>query len=89
MSMIGRALFEGEQPIRARCHYVSSSGNGTVNVEWVEVNGMQLPRFVLDWLISSLVQPNMPEFQLGKPSPLPANLKQIRLEPGRAVITAN
>ncbi len=81
-------LLSGEREVRATCHYTSSQGEGRIDVESVEVDGTRISGSILDWLISSYVVPRVPEFEPGKPMPLPHNLRQIRLEPGRAVLTS-
>jgi hypothetical protein len=39
-------------------------------------------------LIASYVVQKVPEFEPGRSMPLPHNLREIRLEPGRAVVTS-
>ena len=81
-------LLSGEREVRASCHYTSSQGEGRIDVESVEIDGTRISGSILDLLISSYVAPRVPEFELGKPMPLSHNLRQIRLEPGRAVLTS-
>ena len=83
-----RMLLSGEKQVRATCHYTSSQGEGRVDLEWVEIDGTRISGWILDLLISSYVVPRVPEFEPGKPMPLRHNLRQIRLEPGRAVLTS-
>ena len=83
-----RLLLSGEREVRAICHYTSSQGEGRIDVESVEIDGARISGSILDWLISSYVVPRVPEFEPGKPMPLRHNLRQIRLEPGRAVLTS-
>ena len=83
-----RLLLSGERELRATCHYTSAQGEGRIDVESVEIDGARISGSILDWLISSYVVPRVPEFEPGRSIPLPHNLRQIRLEPGRAVLTS-
>ena len=83
-----RLLLSGERELRATCRYTSSQGEGRIDVESVEIDGTRISGSILDWLISSYVVPRVPEFEPGKPMPLPHNLREIRLEPGRVVVTS-
>ena len=83
-----RLLLSGERELRATCRYTSSQGEGRIDVESVEIDGTRISGSILDWLISSFVVPRVPEFEPGKAMPLPHNLREIRLEPGRAVLTS-
>ncbi len=82
-------LLSGERNVRAICHYESAQGEGSIVVESVEIDGTRISGSILDLLISSYVVPKVPGFEPGKPMPLPHNLREIRLEPGRFVVTSN
>ncbi len=88
LGMLGAMLFDGEQHIKAQCRYTSAEGQGNIEVESVEIDGRPLPKFVLDWLIANVVQPHVRYFVVGEPAPLPAKVRQIRLEPGHALVTS-
>ena len=83
-----RLLLSGERELRAICHYTSSQGEGRIDLESVEIDGTRISGWILDLLVSSYVVPRVPEFEPGRSIPLPHNLRQIRLEPGRAVLTS-
>jgi hypothetical protein len=59
-----------------------------VEVDTVQLDGQPLPDFLVDWLIASTIQPHLSGFEAGKPFPLSNNLRQIRLEPARAVVVS-
>jgi hypothetical protein len=84
----GALLFKGERNLRARCRFVSSAGQGKVDVESVELDGQRLPDFLVDWLIASTVHEHLPDFEAGKPFSLGYRLRQIRLEPAQVVFVA-
>ncbi len=81
-------LLSGERNVRAICRYTSEQGKALIDVELVEIDGRRISGSILGWLISSYVVPKIPEFEPGRPLPLPHNLREIRLEPGRAVLTS-
>ena len=88
LGFLVRMLLSGEREVRASGHYTSSQGEGRIDLESVEIDGKRISGWILDLLISSYVVPWVPEFEPGRPMPLPHNLRQIRLEPGRAVLTS-
>jgi hypothetical protein len=57
-----------------------------VELESAQLDGTNVPKPILDWLVSWAITEHFPAVDLGKPSPLPNNLEQIRVEPGQAVI---
>jgi hypothetical protein len=88
VATLGARLFRGEKKLRARCRFISANGQGTIEVDSVEVDNQPLPDFLVDWLIASTVQPHLPDFEAGKPFPLANNLRQIRLEPANVVVVS-
>jgi hypothetical protein len=82
------ALLGGERKLRAVCRYTSADGQAVAEIESAELDGTSLPLPLLKWLVETTIGGEMEDFELGKPYPLPANLRQIRLEPAQAVITA-
>jgi hypothetical protein len=82
------AVFRGERQLEATCRYTSAGGQATVELESAQLDGTSVPKPVLDWLVSWAIAEHFPNVELGKPSPLPNNLEQIRVEPGQAVITS-
>lgn len=81
-------LLRGERHIEAKCRFTSANGFGTVEVESVRIDGLTISGSMLDWLVANYVNPRLPDFQLGKPFALPHGLREIRLEPQRAVVVA-
>ena len=82
-------LFRGEREMDARVRYVSSNGEARVDVESLRLDGREMKGRLLDWLVNTYVAPNMDGFALGEPTPLGHNIEQIKLEVGRAVVTAS
>ena len=82
------AIFRGERQFEANCYYTSADGQATVEVESAQLDGASVPKPILNWLVSWAIAKYFSGMELGKPSPLPNNLKQIRIEPGQAVFTS-
>ena len=81
-------LFRGEREMDTRVRYVSSNGEARVDVESLKLDGREMKGRLLDWLVNTYVSPNMDGFALGEPTPMGHNIDQIKLEFGRAVVTA-
>ena len=85
-SFLLQLLLHGERHVRASCRFTSTDGVGVVDVESVIIDRTVLQGPLLDWLLAQYVAPRVPEFQPGEPMLLPKNLKEVRLEKGRAVV---
>ena len=86
--ILWRFLFSGEREVTADCRYRSADGYGQLDLDSVEIDGTTVPQFVVDWLIASYVNPQTPDFEVGKTVALPKKVRQIRTEPGRVVVAA-
>ena len=88
LGLLWNAVLSGEREIAVTCRYVSANGQATVEILSAELNGTSIPKPVLDWLVGSVVAEHFAGVELGKPSPLPNNLKQIELQTDQALITS-
>ena len=86
--ILWRFLFSGEREVTANCRYRSADGYGRLDLDSVEIDGTTVPRFIVDWLIASYVNPQTPDFEVGETVALPKKVRQIRTEPGRVVVVA-
>jgi hypothetical protein len=77
------AMFKGTQRVTATGKVQSSNGQATVQVESVTVGPMTVPVWLVDYLIQNYLQPKY-KFDLSKPLPLPAHVRQIVLGSGQA-----
>ncbi len=83
------AAFRGERELTAKCRYTSSAGQAVVELESAELDGTNIPKPILDWLVSTVLAEHIEGVELGRLTPLPHKLRQIRVEPGQAVIISN
>lgn len=81
-------LFDGEREITANCGYRSADGYGSLYLKSVEIDGKTIPQLIIDWLITSYVNPQIPNFTLGKKVDFPENIRHIHTEIGRAIVVA-
>ncbi len=82
------AAFRGERELKATCRYTSADGQAVVQLESAELDGRNIPKPILDWLVSTVLAEHIEGVDLSRPTPLPHKLRQIRIEAGQAVITA-
>ena len=86
--IVWRFLLRGERKVVAHCRYRSADGYGRLDVDSVEIDGRTVPRFIVDWLIASYVNPQIPDFEVGKTVGLPKKVQEIRVQPARVVVVA-
>ena len=86
--IVWRFLLRGERKVVAHCRYRSADGYGRLDVDSVEIDDRTVPRFIVDWLIASYVNPQIPDFEVGKTVGLPKKVQEIRVQPARLVVVA-
>ncbi len=82
------ALLSGVVPVEINGRVSSAQGNGRVEIEGATVAGVGLPASLIAQLVSlSTRSPAQPKgFDILAPFPLPWKARQLRLEPGRALV---
>lgn len=58
---------------------------GRVDIESVRIANVSVSPAVVNFLMEEVVQPRYPAAVVGRPAPLDYNLRQVKIEPGRAV----
>jgi len=81
-------LLTGRLPVRIQGVLVTSRGTGRFSLETASIAGVPVPKSVLQSLVShySKSQDNPNGLGLDDPFALPAAIREIRVEPGRAVV---
>jgi hypothetical protein len=81
-------LLTGRLPVRIQGVLVTSRGTGRFSLETASIAGLPVPKSVLQSLVShySKSQDNPNGVGLDDPFALPAAIREIRVEPGRAVV---
>jgi hypothetical protein len=81
-------LLTGRLPVRIEGVLVTSRGQGRFSLETASIAGVPVPKSVLQTLVShySKSHDNPNGVSLDDPFALPAAIREIRVEPGRAVV---
>jgi len=81
-------LLTGRLPVRVQGVLVTSRGQGRFSLETATIAGVPIPKTVLQTLVThySRSQDNPNGLGLDDPFALPAAIREIRVEPGRAII---
>lgn len=82
------SFLTGRLPVNATGTLVAKDGSGRFSLEAADVNGIPIPRTLLQQLVGFYTRsPERPNgINLDDPFDLPAKIRQIDIEPGRAVI---
>jgi hypothetical protein len=78
-------MLRGRRQVEVTCRYTSRDGTGQVEVESVRIGDVPIAPSVVTFLIEHVVQPRYPAAVVGRPAPIGYNLREVRIEPGRAV----
>lgn len=81
-------LLTGRLPVRIQGVLVTSRGTGRFSLETASIAGVPVPKSVLQTLVSyySKSDENPDGVALDDPFALPAAIREIRVEPGRAIV---
>jgi hypothetical protein len=74
-------LLSGEHPVSVTARIVSSDGHATVEVQRVEVSGVEIDGKTLDFLIQNLLLPMYPDAAVGRPFELGHHIERLAVEP--------
>ena len=74
-------LLEGERPVSVTARIRSSDGHATVDVEKVEISGVQIDGRTLDFLIQNVVLPQYPDVTVGQPFELGYRIDKLDVRP--------
>jgi hypothetical protein len=74
-------LLDGERPVKVTARIVSSKGRATVDVQRVEVSGVEIDGRTLDFLVQNLLLPMYPSAALNRPFELGHRIDRLEIEP--------
>jgi hypothetical protein len=77
-------LLDGERPVSVTARIRSSGGQATVDVQRVQVSGLQIDGATLDFLIRNVLLPVYPDAVVGRPFELGHHIRSLDVQP-RAV----
>jgi hypothetical protein len=75
-------LLDGERPVSVTARIRSGNGRATVDVQRVEISGMQIDGNTLDFLIQNLLLPMYPDAAVGRPFELGHHIEKLDVQPG-------
>lgn len=74
-------LLEGERPVSVTARIASSAGHARVDVERVEISGLEINGQTLDFLIRNFFQPLYPDAAVGRPFELGSHVERLEIDP--------
>lgn len=74
-------LLDGERPVSVTAHIVSSNGHATVEVQRVDVSGIEIDGGTLDFLIENVLLPLYPDATVNRPFELGHHIERLDIEP--------
>ena len=74
-------LLEGERPVKVTAHIRSANGSATVDVDRVEIGGLEIDGKTLELLIQFVVLPVYPNATVGRPFELGHNIERFEVQP--------
>lgn len=75
-------LLEGERPVSVTARLRSGNGRAVVDVEKVEISGMEIDGDMLDFLIQNFLLPLYPDAAVGRPFELGHHIERINVNRG-------
>ncbi len=74
-------LLDGERPVSVTAHIRSADGKATVDVERVQVSGLEIDGAMLDFLIKNVLLAVYPDAVVGRPFELGHHIRSIDVKP--------
>ncbi len=87
MNPIFSALFTGVHDVEVLANGSGKNGRGTIAVQWVKLDGIQIPRTALDYLIQHYVKPKYPGAGMTTNFPLPDRIQTAVVQQSQVVLT--
>ncbi len=81
-------LLRGKRRVEVVCRYISANGQGQADIESVLIGGVPVSAAAVEFLIEQVVEPRYPDAVVGRPAELGYGLRQVKIERGKAVVTA-
>jgi hypothetical protein len=79
-------LLEGEHPVSVTAHVRSGGGEATVDVERVEIGGVQIDGKTLQFLIDDFLLPMYPDAAIGRPFELGHRIERLDVQPAGVTV---
>lgn len=76
-------LFSGTHDIHAVAQAGGADGTGSVRVQSVELDGIQIPQFALEWFVQHYLTPKYPNVGITSTFKLPLRIESATVDNGR------
>ncbi len=74
-------LLDGERPVSVTARIRSANGQATVDVQRVEISGVEMDGKTLDFLIQTFLIPMYPDAAIGRPFELGHHIDRLDIQP--------
>lgn len=74
-------LLDGERPVSVTARILSANGRATVNVQRVQVSGVEIDGRTLEFLVQNLLLPLYPNAVVDRPFELGHRIERLEVEP--------
>ncbi len=88
LPLLMRLLLRGMRTIVVDIDFAGQDGYGAARFVSIMIDEVELAGSVLDWFLESFAPPDLKPYLVGERAELPEGVREIRLEPGRAVVVA-
>jgi hypothetical protein len=79
-------LVGGTHNLSLKGRLIGREGRGKFDLQEVQVDGVPVPKVLIQALIKRYVKPKYPEVDLNEPFDLPWEIQEVKLESGRATV---
>jgi len=80
------SLVGGTHNLFLKAKLAGEQGRGKFDLDEVRLDGIPVPKILIQTLFDKYVKPNYPEADLKEPFDLPYGIEQLKLEPGKATV---
>lgn len=81
------ALFTGMHDVEAQAQASGAQGEGTLIVDWVKLDGIEIPRAALDYLVQHYVRSKYPNAGMTTRFSLPVKIDMAVVQQGKVTLT--
>ena len=76
-------MFTGRHDVHAVSDAVGAYGDGTIHIQSVDLDGVEIPQWALDWFVGRYVTPRYPNVGMTSTFKLPLRIDSAVLETGK------
>jgi hypothetical protein len=80
------SLISGTHNLFVKGKLVAQDGRGKFDLEEIRVDGIPVPKILIQTLFDKYVKPKYPQADLNEPFDMPYGIEQLKLEPGKATV---